>query len=593
MRRWLDVLGPVARYRGYFWKYRRRYVVGVSALILTNGLQLALPQLVRGIVDRLQAGAACGSLVAAVVVTGVLLFGVRIVSRLFILDTSRHLEFDLLDVVYAKLQRLPLSFYLQRHTGDLMSRASNDVRLIRSLSGFGVLSLANLAFFLALALLFMLSIDPLLTATALTPFAVLLLVVRTLSGRLRSATLRTQEALARLSSQIQETLAGITVVQAYGMERVSLERFERENDAYRVVAMEQTRARSLMMPFMSFASGVAILLVVALGGRRVVSGAMSFGEFVAFHAYMGMLVSPTVMLGWTLSLFQRGLAAFERLSELLDSPETLSDPPPEVLRRHAGFEPTGAVRAAALAFRYPAAPGKQRRPALYGVSFRLDPGEMLGVVGPVGSGKTTLLRLVARHLEAEPGCLLFDEVSATELPLRAVRRWIGFVPQEDFLFSASIAENIAFGRPDATAPEIERAARLAHVHDDIERFPDRYGTLVGERGLTLSGGQRQRIALARALLIRPRILILDDALSKVDADTASAILAGLREAGRGLSVLVASHRVAAVQQASEILVLDQGEVRERGSHSELLERSGYYRDMARRQRLESEVEALQ
>jgi ATP-binding cassette, subfamily B, multidrug efflux pump len=563
------------------------------ALVLTNALQLSIPQLVRLIIDRLQAGAPWGGLVLAILLVTVLLFGTRIVSRLFILNTSRLLEYDLLDVVYQKLQRLPMSFYLRQHTGDLMSRASNDVRLIRSLSGFGVLSLANLIFFLALALVFMLSIDPLLTAAALTPFAVLLLVVRVLSGRLRSATIRTQEALSRLSSQIQEILSGMQVVQAYRMEKVSLERFARENDAYRAAALEQTRARSLLLPFMSFASGVAILVVVGLGGSRVVAGAMSFGQFVAFHAYMAMLVSPTVMLGWTLSLFQRGLAAFERLSELLGAPETLADPASDLAARAASRRISGAVEAVGLGFRYAGAPGKERRPALRDVSFRLQPGEILGVVGAVGSGKTTLLRLVARHLEAEPGRLLFDGTCASELPLRLVRRAIGFVPQDDFLFSASIAENIAFGKPESTRADIEQVARLVRIHEEIERFAEGYGTVVGERGLTLSGGQRQRIALARALLMGPQILVLDDALSKVDADTASAILSSLREASRGVTVLIASHRIASVQQATEILVLDQGSVAERGRHDELLHRSAYYRDMAWRQRLESEVEALQ
>ena len=376
------------------------------------------------------------------------------------------------------------------------------------------------------------------------------------------------------------------------MESVSQQRFERENEAYRVAALEQTRARSFLLPFMSFSSGLAILVVVAFGGARVVSGSMSFGEFVAFHAYMAMLVSPTVMLGWTLSLFQRGLAAFDRLTELLDAPETLAEPAPAVVARYHKRALDGAVEAVSLGYRYAAEPGKERRAALRDVSFRLEPGAVLGLVGPVGAGKTTLLRLIARHLECEPGRLLFDGVSCTDLPLRLVRQNIGFVPQDDFLFSASIAQNIALGRATATPSEIEEAARLAQVHEEILRFPQGYATVVGERGLTVSGGQRQRIALARAVLLRPRILILDDSLSKVDADTAAAILEALRGAGGGVTAIIASHRIASIQHASEILVLDEGSVAQRGRHEELLRQSPYYREMAWRQRLESEVEAV-
>ena len=592
MTRLRKALADIRPYRPYFWKYRVRYLIGVIALILTNALQLSIPKIIEAVVDNLTAARPWGWLVGLVVLIGALMFGIRIVSRVFILNTSRLVEYDLMDTVFAKLQRLPMSFYLQQHTGDLMSRASNDVRLIRSLSGFGVLSVGNLAFFVLLAVLFMGAIDPFLTGAALVPFAALLLAIRTLSFRLRTATVKTQEALARLSSLIQETLSGIAVVQAFGMEPVSQARFDRENDAYRAAALDQTRARSLMLPFMSFASGAAILLIVFLGGTRVVNGAMTFGEFVAFYAYMGMLVGPTVMLGWTLSLFQRGLAAFERLSELLDAPETVRDPPPEQLARHRGVELTGQVEAIAISYRYTTREGAARRLALRDVSFRLAPGESLGIVGPVGSGKTTLLRLAVRHLEVEPGRLLYDGVSATELEVDRVRRIIGFVPQDDFLFSTTIAGNIAFGNPRATDAEIERVAKLVRLHDEIQRFPEGYATVVGERGLTLSGGQRQRVALARALLIRPRLLVLDDALSKVDADTAEAILGSLQSEQSRAATIVASHRVSSVQRANEILVLDEGAIVARGRHEQLLETSDYYRDMVWRQRLESEVEAL-
>jgi ATP-binding cassette, subfamily B, multidrug efflux pump len=593
MRWWQKAFGSFYPYRSYFWRYRYRYSLGVAALIATSVLQLSIPWIIRGIVENLQAGEPYGPLVGLIVLTTLVLFGVRIVSRLFILNTSRLLEYDLMDVVYQKLQRLPMSFYLRQHTGDLMTRASADVRLIRSLSGFGILSLANLFFFLTLALLFMGSIDAALTLAALVPFVLLLAVVRVLGYRLRSATLRTQQALSRLSSLIQETLSGMAVVHAYRMEAVALRRFDRENDAYVRAALDQTRARALMMPFMSFTGGLAVLLVLYFGGTRVVDGRMGFGDFVAFQAYMGMLVGPTVMLGWTLSLFQRGLAAFDRLTELMQTPETLTDPPPERAERYASIALDGGVETRGLGYRFAAAAGKERRAALRDVTLRLEPGQRLGVVGPVGSGKSTLLRLLARHLEVEPGRLLYSGVDANDLTLSRVRSCTGYVPQDDFLFSTTLAENIAFGARGAPQSEIEAIARLVRIHDEILRFPDGYGAVVGERGLTLSGGQRQRVALARALLARPRILILDDALSKVDAETAAEILASLRAAASTTTTVIASHRVAAVQHADEILVLEDGMVAARGRHDELLESSSYYRDIAWRQRLQAELEAVQ
>jgi ATP-binding cassette subfamily B protein len=571
--------------RRLYTRHGREYLLGLLSLLVTNALLLTIPWLIKEAIDSLSNGAGAGALLGyggAIAGVGAAQAVARIQSRRLILGNSRRVDYDLKGRLLERLQRLAPSWYRRTFTGDLMSRAAHDVMLVRALGGPGVLYLANSIFIYLIALPMMAAIEPWLTLVVFLPFPVMAWLVRGMVDDLKRHSLQAQETLGSLNTVVQETLNGIAVVKAFRMEERQQERFGALSAELMARNLELARTMGRMIPIVTTAGGAGALVILYFGGRMAIEGTLSYGDFVAFFAYLWMLLRPTVALGWILSLVQRSKAGFERLDEVLSAPITI----PEATDPLPVPRPPGDLEFRGLTYGY------DGRPVLRDVSLRVRSGELVAVIGRVGSGKSTLLRALPRLIEVPEGSVFLGGRDILRLSREELRRAIGYVPQDDFLFSASIAENIAFGRPDAEMSEIEAAARDASVHRDIAAFPDGYRSVVGERGLTLSGGQRQRIALARALLIDPPILLLDNALAHVDTETEEEIVRNLRGRLQGRTVLLATNRLAGLGLADRIVVLDRGRVRAVGPHRHLLEESDLYREMVEQQTLTRELDAL-
>jgi ATP-binding cassette subfamily B protein len=463
-----------------------------------------------------------------------------------------------------------------------MSRAVNDVNSVRMFLGMGLMGLIQTPVLFVSMAIAMISIDGYVTALVTLPFLLFLPLGSVMRRHMFSASLAVQERLGDLSTVVQENAAGVMVVRSYAMEAAEEKRFEVENQKLYGRHVRLAQMDAFLQPSFMAVPAASLILLTWFGGRAVLEGRMDIPDFLTFYLIMLQMTFPILMLGFLVAITQRGLAGFGRLTEILDTVPSIRD-----REDVSGLsELTGHVEARNLVLAYGPGDG-----AVRGVSFTAAPGQTIGIVGSVGSGKSTLVSAIPRLMEVSGGELFLDGVDINRVPLSLLRRSISMVPQESFLFSTSIAENIAFGRPDATREEIEEAARRADVLGDIQALPHGFETVVGERGVTLSGGQRQRVALARALLLRPAILILDDALSSVDAGTEEEILEQLRGARRGRTSFIVAHRISAVRDADQILVMEQGQVVEKGSHAELVRSDGIYARLARRQELEEELEA--
>ena len=572
----------------YLRAYRRSFLLGLVCLVATNALTLLIPWLLKEAVDSIEAhGVLAAGRVARyaglVVVVGLALAVVRTWSRLHILGASRRVVADVRERLFAHLQTLPASFYARHRTGDLMSRAVNDLLLLRSLFGPGVLYVVNVALLYTAGLGMMLALDPSLTLAAVLPCPILLLAVWRLSHTIHRRSNAAQEQLAEISNKAQENLTGINQVKAYVRERAEIESFGLLSAEYRRRNLSLARARGLIVTLMGGLAGLSTIIVLFLGGWHVVEHRLTRGGLLAFMSYLAIFTSPTIMMGWVLGVLQRGLGAIRRVEEILGES---SDLPGD---RVGGPDPglQGAVRFRGLTFAFPGGP-----PVLRDIDLDVPKGSMIGVVGRVGSGKSALLQLLGAVHCAPPGTLLLDGRDINSLPTSGVRAQVAMVPQETFLFSRSIADNIALGRPGASRERIEEVARTAQLTRDLDQFPEGLDTRVGERGITLSGGQRQRVALARALLMDPKILVLDDALSSVDADTEEAILGALRSYFQDRTTFVVSHRVSTVLSADRVVVLEAGRMAEAGTVQELLARDGLFARMHQQQQIERELEAL-
>ena len=553
-------------------------------LALTNALAMGVPWVLREAVRALEAGTTLAALAgyAGVMATLALLQAwVRTASRLRILGASRRIAFDLRERFFAKLLALPSSWYDANRTGDVMSRAVNDVQLLQSLYGPGALNLLNTAIVYVGALALMLLLDPVLTAASLALFPALYYGVNRLSRGVYARSIAVQEQLGHLSNRAQENLSGSSQVRIYAQEEREIAAFREASSEFRARNLALARRRGVMIAMIGLFSGCGTLLVLGVGGLRVIRGDITFADFVAFNAYLGILAWPTVALGWIVNVFQRGAGALERLEEVLDrDPEIPAEP-------DDGAAPLGGdLEIRGLTFTYPGA----AHPALRDVSLTIPKGQRVALVGPVGSGKSTLASLVARAYAAPAGSVRIGGVDVTTVPAARVRRSVGVVPQEAFLFSKSLRANVALGRPDADDGEIRRAIELARLDGELSALPDGLDTVVGERGHTLSGGQRQRATIARALLPGPGLYVLDDALSAVDADTERAILEGLREGLSGATLLLISHRIATLSEMDRIVVLDGGRVVEDGTHDDLLRRDGLYARLFRTSQLETRLD---
>jgi ATP-binding cassette, subfamily B, multidrug efflux pump len=573
--------------RLYLGLRRREFATGFALLVVTNLLTIVVPWLLKQAIEALRPEGAgprrAAALALAIAGAAIVLAVARTASRLQILGASRHVVADLRERLFEKLQSLPASFYARRRTGEIMSRVVNDLMLVRSLFGPGVLNVINVAILYTAGLAMMAIIDPSLALAAVLPYPFLLLGVGHASRAIHQRSNAAQEALADISNRAQENLTGIHQVKAYVREEPEIEAFGRLNEVYRDRNLALARSRGLVVTLMGGLGAASTIIVVWLGGRHVVEGRLSIGGLVAFISYLGILTGPTIMMGWVLGVFQRGMGALRRVEEIL----SLTSDLPGDANTGPGPDLGGRVTLRGLRFSYPDGP-----PVLDGIDLEVPPGTTVGIVGRVGSGKSTLVRLLGAVHRVPRGMLFLDGHDLNDLPAGAVRACVAMVPQETFLFSRTIAENIALGRPDAPREAVAEAARIAQLDRDLAAFPEGLDTRVGERGVTLSGGQRQRVALARALLMDPRILVLDDALSSVDADTEDAILRGLGGYTRRRTTLVISHRVSTVLAADRILVLDGGRVAESGTVSDLLARGGLFADLHRRQQVEHEMEAL-
>ena len=612
-------------------RYRLRYLGGAACLLVATIMAVGIPWTVKRAVDALErdgAAAHLGPFVLLILLLAAAHGVARLGSRFAMLGAGQWVEHDLRAALYARLLTLPPAFYHLHRTGDLMSRASNDISALRALAGFGSVMLIGTLFAFVGTLGAMWAIDPWLTLFAMAPFPGLVVIAKRFNHDVEVRSTAVQEQLGALSAKAQENLTGMAVVRAYTMEEREIAEFARLNAEYRTRNLALARVQSVSWPLMGLVSGVGALIVLWLGGKAVVDGRISLGSFVAFNGYLAQLAWPTIALGWTLASIQRGLAAMQRVTEILDArpheslgglsdafsfisggpemapalpqsadnrsraavdpsadnrPGAAVDPSP-VDRSEPALLPNGPLEFKHLTFAY-----DDRGPALQDVSFVVPAGSVVAVVGPTGSGKSTLGTLLCRLYEPPRGTVWIGGRDVLDLPLGPLRRSVGYVPQESFLFSRPLRDNVRLADEHASPERLEEVARTAGLADDLGALPAGWDTVVGERGLTLSGGQRQRVALARALVADPPFLVLDDVLASVDAAKEWEITRALRAAASGRTTLIMTHRLKAAAEADRIVVLDEGRVVEEGRHAELVAAGGLYARLWRVQQLEDEL----
>jgi len=574
----------LATVRKYLWRYRWGMAAGTGCLVLKDLAQAVQPLMIGRAVDAL-AGAHnslfvrfAAWLVGLALIKGLFQYGMRVI----IIGISRDIEYDLRNDLFAHLVTLAPEYYGRTRTGDVMARATNDLNAVRMMLGPGVMYCAETSLTFALAVAVMVSVDWRLAFYALLPAPLVSLAVILFGRQIHTRFEAIQAMFSDISSRVQENLSGVRMIRAFVQEKAELRRFEELNQEFIAHNLKLVRIQGVFQPLLEVLIGFTFLVVLWVGGHDVVQGRISIGSFIMFNTYMGMLVWPMIALGWVVNLMQRGSASLDRINQILRETPTIAPPPAPVSLREA----RGEIEFRGVVMEY----GSGR--ALDGVDLRIPAGATIAVVGHTGSGKSTLVSLAPRLFDPTAGAVLLDGIDLRRADPAEVRRLIGFVPQETFLFSATLAENIAFGVEHATEEQVRRAAEIAGLAGDIEGFPQGNQTMVGERGITLSGGQKQRAAIARAILRDPRILILDDALSSVDTLTEERILTHLAGVMRGRTVILISHRVSTVRQADRIVVLEKGRIVEQGTHAELVEAGGYYADLCQKQMLEEELEAI-
>ena len=586
----------------YLTRYWKGFVAGSLTVVANNGIVVLSPLIIKRIVDYLYKGVTleklltwCLLLVAVAAGKGIFQF----LTRWIVIGISREIEFDLRNDLFRHLEALDAGFYGRTRTGDIMARATNDLNAVRMLLGPAIMYSANTVVFTAFALFFMVHISPRLTMWAFLPLPIASVIVQYFGSRIHERFERIQAKFSDISARAQENFSGARLIRAYAQEESEVRGFERDNRIYIERSLPLARLIGMLWPTLEMLLGIALVIVLFVGGQEVLRHHISPGDFVAFTMYMIQLTWPIIALGWVINIFQRGTASMSRIDEILQQKPSIADDATKITVAPE-TEIRGEIEFRNLTFAY----DRQSRPAdgmlslrvepgsavLHGVSLKVAAGTSLAIVGPTGSGKSTLVSLIPRILDAEAGEVLIDGRNIREYPLETLRQQIGYVPQETFLFSTTVRENIAFGVQNATTEQIEHAAAISRIAVDVEGFPEKYETMVGERGLTLSGGQKQRVAIARAVIREPRILILDDALASVDTHTEDEILNGLRQVMRGRTTILISHRVSTVRNADHIAVLVHGKIVEYGTHEELLARNGYYTSLHDKQLLEEELE---
>jgi ATP-binding cassette subfamily B multidrug efflux pump len=577
---------PLRKLISYFARYKRTLIVGIACVFMTNLIRLTAPVVVGRAVDDLASEIThsklleyAGLVILIAVTQGVFLF----TQRRLLINMSRDIEYDLRNDFYEHLQKLPFEFYQTHRTGDLMARATNDLSAVRMIVGPALMYSMNTIFAMALIVPLMGAVSWRLTLLAFLSMPLVAAATNYFSKRIHDRFEKVQEYFGTVSNRAQESLAGVRVIRAYTQELSEIESFKQVNREFVNRNLQLIKLSGVFHPILQFFIGLGFIAVLWFGGRLVVSGQISIGQFVKFTLLLGYLVWPMIALGWVINMFQRGMASMGRMHHIMSIEPAIRDAD----NASDIDQIEGEIEFRDLTFTY----GKAREPALKDINLHIEPGETIAFVGAVGSGKSTLMNLITRLLDAEPGQVLIDGRPIREIPLGVLRSSIGYVPQETFLFSETVAENIAFGVEHATTEEIERAATEAGIAEDILEFQEGFETLVGERGITLSGGQKQRTAIARALIRHPKILILDDALSSVDTYTEERILGYLRRIMVGRTSLIVSHRVSTVKDADLIVVLEDGQIAERGTHDSLIARGGIYAELYEKQLLEEELAA--